>query len=284
MKQMPGKRLLASAAVALLLQPHAGAVSLCPSSEPIQFSHHEFGGFYGRGKGIDVDLVSELARRSGCRFAETLKPRARIWRELEEGVTDMAGNGIETPQRNRFAAFIPYMAVRAHLLYRGNDKVPASIDELLERPGIKVGIVRSFLHGDPYDAALEQLRQQGQVVEARDMEQLFGLMYKRRIHAIISHPVIYQHYLPEMEITGLQVSDLAIGLPMVKASLVLSRKRFSNEQIAGWTRLLQSIRDDGTLRGIFARHVGEPHADAAMRLHAAPHNSPSGGNAQPNTR
>lgn len=269
MKQIPGTRLLATAAVALLLlPPAASAVSLCPNGLPIQFAHHEFGSFYGSGKGIDVDLAAELSRRSGCRFVETLKPRARIWRELEQGIVEMSGNGIETLQRNRFAAFIPYMAVRAHLLYRGTDKAPASIAELLERPGLKVGIVRSFMHGEPYDRALAQLREQGQVFEARDMEQLFGLLYKRRIHAVISHPVIYRYYLPQIDLPSLQIVDLASGLPMVKASLVLSRKRFTDEQIAGWGRLMQSIREDGTLRTILVRHVGEYHADLALRLHS----------------
>lgn len=248
----------------LLLVVPAQATSLCPVNKAIQFSHHSFGYFYSDGQGIDVDLVAELSRRSGCPFIETLKPRSRIWRELEEGVLEMAGNGIETEQRDKFAAFIPYIAVRARLLYSGDGAAPANVDELLQKH-LRVGIVRSFKHGEPYDTALAQLRQEGLVVEARDMQQLFEWLQKGRIQAAITHPVVYQRYLSMLQIDKLQIVDLATQQPTLKLGVILSRKRFSPEQIDGWRKLLQSMRDDGTLHRIYSQHIGADNADAALR-------------------
>lgn len=248
----------------LLLVVPAQATSLCLVNKAIQFSHHPFGYFYSDGQGIDVDLVAELSRRSGCPFVETVKPRSRIWRELEEGTLEMAGNGIETEQRDKFAAFIPYMAVRAKLLYLGNDTAPTTVEDLLQQP-VRVGIVRSFKHGEPYDGAVEQLRQQGKVVEARDMQQLFEWLQKSRINVAITHPVVYQRYLPMLQLDKLQIVDLATQQPTLKVGVVLSRKRFSAEQIEGWRKLLQSMRDDGTLRNIYTQHIGADNADAALR-------------------
>lgn len=248
----------------LLLVMPAQATSLCLVNKAIQFSHHPFGYFYSDGQGIDVDLVAELARRSGCPFVETVKPRSRIWRELEEGVLEMAGNGIETEARNQFAAFIPYIAVRARLLYNGDGSAPANVDELLQQ-NLRIGVVRSFKHGEPYDTAVEQLRQQGQVVEARDMQQLFEWLQKGRIQAAISTPLVYEHYLPSLQRDKLQIVDLATQQPTLKLGVILSRKRFSPEQINGWRKLLQAMRDDGTLRNIYSQHIGADNADAALR-------------------
>lgn len=242
----------------------AQADTLCPPKQPIQFAHHRFGYFYTDHSGIDADLVAEMAKRSGCRFSETVKPRSRIWRELEQGSLEMAGNGIETTQRQQFAAFIPYMAVRTKLLYLGNDSAPATIDDLLHQP-LHVGIVRSFKHGEPYDTALEQLRQQGKVAEARDMQQLFEWLQKGRIDVAITPPVVYQRYLPLLQLDRLQIIDLTMQQPALKVGVVLSRKRFSAEQIEGWRKLLQSMRDDGTLHAIFSQHIGADNADAALR-------------------
>lgn len=250
--------------LACLVLYSAQAAPLCPAKQPIQFAHHNFGHFYADHSGIDADLVAEMAKRSGCSLSETLKPRSRIWRELEEGALEMAGNGIETAERNQFAAFIPYMAVRAKLLYLGNDAAPATVEELLQQP-VRVGIVRSFKHGEPYDTALEQLRQQGKVVEARDMQQLFEWLQKGRINVAITHPVVYQRYLSMLQLDKLQIVDLATQQPTLKIGIVLSRKRFSPEQIDGWRKLLQSMRDDGTLRNIYAQHIGADNADAALR-------------------
>ena len=250
--------------LACLVLYSAQAAPLCPSKQPIQFAHHHFGYFYSDHSGIDADLVMAMSKRSGCSFTETVKPRSRIWRELEEGTLEMAGNGIETAQRDKFAAFIPYMAVRAKLLYLGSGTAPATVEELLQQP-VHVGIVRSFKHGEPYDMALEQLRQQGKVVEARDMQQLFEWLQKGRINVAITHPVVYQRYLSMLQLDKLQIVDLATQQPTLKVGVVLSRKRFSGEQIEGWRKLLQAMRDDGTLHAIFSQHIGADNADAALR-------------------
>lgn len=251
---------LSTSLISLLAQ----ADTLCPPNQKIQFAHHNFGYFYSEDGGIDVDLVAELARRSGCPFNQTVKPRSRIWQELEQGALEMAGNGIETDARNQFAAFIPYIAVRARLLYNGEGNAPASVDELLQR-NLRVGVIRSFKHGEPYDSAVDYLRQQGQVVEARDMPQLLEWLQKKRIQAAITHPLVYLRYLPGLQIDKLQIVDLATHHPTIKASVILSRKHFSPEQIDGWRKLLQSMRDDGTLRNIYTRYIGADNADAALR-------------------
>ena len=150
------------------------------------------------------------------------------------------------------------------MLYLGNDAAPASVEDLLQQP-LRVGMVRSFKHGEPYDSALEQLRQQGKVVEARDMQQLFEWLQKGRINVAITHPVVYQRYLPMLQLDKLQIVDLATQQPTLKVGVVLSRKRFSGEQIEGWRKLLQAMRDDGTLRAIFSQHIGADNADAALR-------------------
>ncbi|SDH02116.1 MULTISPECIES: hypothetical protein [unclassified Duganella] len=48
-----------------LLSPSAWAAGLCPQ-QPIRLAFYESGLFYYEGKGVDVDLVKELQRRSGC--------------------------------------------------------------------------------------------------------------------------------------------------------------------------------------------------------------------------
>ena len=51
-----------------------------PCQKPISFALYEMGFFFesAGNSGIDKDIAEELARRSGCPFTLSLKPRARI--------------------------------------------------------------------------------------------------------------------------------------------------------------------------------------------------------------
>ncbi|OYT92918.1 MAG: hypothetical protein CFE43_06490 [Burkholderiales bacterium PBB3] len=76
----------------------------------IRFAHYEFGLIYSSGYGgIDDDLQKELARRTGCQFEVSVRPRARTWTDLKSGNVDMAASGIQTPERDTYVWFHHYI-------------------------------------------------------------------------------------------------------------------------------------------------------------------------------
>lgn len=159
-----------SYAIGLAVAGDACAVSLC-LDRPISFARCEFGLLYSDGYGgIDDDVQQELARRSGCMFETSLRPRERIWVELERGTLDMAGSGLQTPARNKFAYFAHYAVEDNHVLI--GPQLPAGIKSMDDfknwdpDPATPSGLVVSKktitpAQGDGWQRLIEQMLQDG---------------------------------------------------------------------------------------------------------------------------
>lgn len=94
--------------IALLYSGLLGAQPRCPPA--ISIGLHEFGLFFHKNKGIDADLVQELARRSRCEFNIQVLIRAQIWPALQHGKLMMSVSGLQTPEREQFVYFSePYL-------------------------------------------------------------------------------------------------------------------------------------------------------------------------------
>ncbi len=88
------------------------ALGECSAAEPCgtyRFAHHVQGLFYlrddqGREAGVDVELIRELARRTGCRFVEVLESRVRIWDQFRRGALDLTRSAAPSPEREELPA------------------------------------------------------------------------------------------------------------------------------------------------------------------------------------
>lgn len=252
----------------------ASASTLCPEGGPIRFAHYEFGLLYAQGEGgIDADIQRELARRSGCRFVVDLRPRARIWMELESGELDMAGSGVQTVARDAFAWF-------AHYILEHNDvvlspRVPVSVrgfDDLIRDTELHLGGVRSYSYSPYYDRQVDRLRQLGRVYEVGDARTLYRMFYLGRFDAVIASQFLYGYYFRELGQPlppRIEDWDPAGGTP---SGLVLSKRRFSPEQAKAWQGLVADMLADGTVQRIVRRYVGA--ADARRSVYAPPTGRP----------
>ena len=269
------KKLLRAVAPAFLLWitafGAANAQALCPKGGPIRFSHYEFGLLYSQGRGgIDEDVQRELEKRSGCRFEVDVRPRARIWLDLETGQLDMAGSGVQTSARDRFAWFAHYVQ-EDNLVVLG-PKVPSSVRSMADfiaQPGLQLGGVRSFSYSPYYDQQVAELTRQGRVYLVADALSLYRMFDLGRFDALIASQFLTGYYF---KLLGLQVPprledwDPASSTP---SGLVVAKHRFTDEQAKGWQKLVNDMLLDGTMLRIISRHLGEKAAPAAVYRPAA---------------
>lgn len=222
------------------------------------------GGFTG--SGIDVDLLRELKRRSACRFEGVTMTRARIWTELAAGRLDMTPSGIATPEREKLYAFAPYVLLKHQVwMLKSHAAVPGGLDGFMANRALRWGAVRGYKHTPAYDAALEQARAQGRVVEAIDDRQLVRLLAEGTVDAIVNQSVVVRRYAAEHPRKPQLVAlDWAPQDAVAPAGLVLSRARFSDAELSYWRQLVRELQRDGTLARIMRQHV--PDEDAAELL------------------
>ena len=236
----------------------------------LRSAFYEYGALYyktadGGWTGIDKDVVDEVARRLGCTIDATTDSRVRIWAGLQGGSIDMSVSAVATPEREKIGRLIPYLSERNYVLL--NKTVPAELrtmDEFLANPDFKIGVIKSFRHGKFYDAWLEQLRAHGRVYEAPDYSALQRLFQLGRVHAMMAissgwYPMMKQ----EQHAATLRVMDWAPPRDAVVGGLILSRQHVDEAMAARFSQTIRAMRDDGTLRRIFERHL---NPELAARL------------------
>jgi polar amino acid transport system substrate-binding protein len=240
-----------------LLTAAMGAQAPKSAERPIRLALYSYGYFYDRGRGIDKDIVDELVRRSGRRFDVQVMARARIWADLEGGQLDMTVSGIQTPQRDRFAWFIPYLAMKnVALIHLHAAEGVKDAEAFLAKEDLQLGVVRSFKHGPGLDARVERLRAIGRVQESPDAETLFLKLRDHHIDALLSQPPVYLKYLQDLGMKGqVLIQDWAPREKGVPHGLVLAKHRFTLAEVAQWRALVQEMKLDGTLKAIYGRYL-----------------------------
>lgn len=234
----------------------------------IRVAFYDHGALYsrdhtGQWHGVDKDVIDELGRRSGCTFKGFVDSRVRIWTALKAGTLDMTVSGIPTPEREKFAHFIPYLGTRNYVLL-AKDVNARSMDEFLANPSLKIAVVRSFLHGEPYDSWLEKLRSQGRVYEAGDYSDIIRLLQIGRVQSVLALPTSWVPILRREGMTGdVKIMDWAQDQSVIGA-LVLSRKRIDAAKVDLLRKHMKEMLADGTMKAIYTRHLGAELAPALL--------------------
>ena len=214
--------------------------------------------------GIDKDIVDEVARRMGCTIVPSVDSRVRIWAGLSGGTLDASVSAIPLPEREKFARFVPYMAGRNYVLLH-NDLAPQvhSMEDFLLRTDYKIGVVKTYRHGKTYEAWLAKLRSQGRVFEAPDYISMLRMLKLGRVQAAMATPTSWYPVMRQEQLAGsYSVMDWAPADSIV-SGLVLSRQYVDAATASMFSQTIRAMREDGTLKRIFMRHV-EPDQAARM--------------------
>jgi len=237
-----------------------------PCGRSIQVAYYDLGILYdpATAQGLDRDVVDTLAQRTGCRFMPRFESRVRIWTMLAAGTLDMSVSGIPTPERRQFAEFVPYFWVRNELV---TTRRLAQIkpEEFLANPDLRLGVVKSYKHGEAWEPFIEQLRQRGRVDELADTGSLFDQLEANRIAAF-----------PALSLVTLGMAKrYPTRQPMVRLpwfgeqakiehGLILSRSRLDPATYKLFQQTISEMRSDGTLKAIFSRYMGNADAEAML--------------------
>ena len=213
----------------------------------------EYGVMYrsSTGTGIDARLLDTISSRTGCEFVQVVLPRNRIWNELQNGSLDVATAAIPTPERKEYGYLLPYMKSRNVVLLDAQTarKVPSLAK--FEASEIRLGVVRGFRHEAAYDGMIARLRDQDRVVEAVDVTDLFRMLERGVVSAVLSQPLVFKAYFDDTQFQASIVTrDWAPKEQFSVGALILARKSFNAEQAKRWDALVVEMQRDGTLQKI----------------------------------
>jgi len=236
------------------------SIQICPfdPQDVIIVGLYNSGYLYDEGhdRGISKDIVTELFKRLDLKYELTVLPRARIVSMIEEGSIQISVSSIRTPEREKYAWFVPYFAERNMVLVRKTASITSEA-ELLDSRNIKVGIVRGYYYGEHYMELIEKLREKRMIVETKDIDELFSLLKDDWIQVTFNNPSSYLYYLNDKGIEDVEVFDFdPAGEPLVRG-LMLSKKCFSEEYVRAFEKAITEMNEDGTLYEIFSKYLPE---------------------------
>jgi polar amino acid transport system substrate-binding protein len=233
-------------------------------NRPLHVGVIEFGSMYHDGKGVDVDLLRELAKRTGCQFDVKVTTRAKLWPALEAGELDLATNSISTPDRVKLARFVTYFGFKNMMVMPAEDVgTTFSLPALVEKAGWRLGLVQGFRYGNYYDYHLKMLLGDNRVVFYDTQLALFDGLRHGEVEAILAPSIHYFFYLSPEEREHFTLVN-ASPAPPTPSGLAFSRAQFNAAQIDNWLRVLEGMRLDQTLHRFATRHISAPAANTMI--------------------
>lgn len=146
-------------------------------------SFHEF---HGQNKpvGASVDLMEELARRSGFTLVyKERTPVARCFRQMENGESDLMTNLNFTPERAEIMHLLPYAETIPETLYLKADDT-RFIDQLSQLSSLVLVTVRNYSFYNPALLALFEAQPERRI-EVDSIAAGFELLRKGRVDGLI---------------------------------------------------------------------------------------------------
>lgn len=253
---------LATASVQALAQPVACG--------PYRVALYEYGSLAFRRAGlstagIDVDIVDEVGRRTGCKFETFVDSRVRTWADLAHGGLDMTVSAIETDERNGFARFVIYMSGRNRLLVREGLPYPVpTLETFTEHGELRLAVVKGFRHGPQWDQWIAKLRQQGRVDEYADANMAARLVALGRDAAFLSEPVVWGRILADSKLEGRVTVIDAFPDDNYAAGFALSKARVRESDARKIQDAVAAMRADGTLYRIFSAYLTRAEALSSL--------------------
>jgi polar amino acid transport system substrate-binding protein len=222
---------------------------------PIGVSITANGGTVG---GIYPDVLRAASQKAGCQLAFSVVPRARQEVLFEMGKADLMLPATRTPARDVIGTFIPLIGHRATLISMAGSRPPlASAQELLDRPELRVAVVRGFDYGERYQALIKELAKQGRLFQEVDTVAVARLMLSGAIDVTIMGPTtLAGAVLRDARLSGM-LGKLRIEpipeLPWSVSGVYVSRRSLKPEDQAALLDVMENIARSNTILESFQR-------------------------------
>ncbi len=174
----------------------------------------------GGWSGPDVDVITEMFRRSELELEIVMRPAKRMFMQMQNGEIDGTCTLFRNAEREHWAKYVVPVHYSVYKVYvkKGNEFLfTGNTEELF---GKRVGKTRGYYFGEDFDAA--QAAGHIKVVEGNKYKSLFAMLEHDRIDMVIGNTQMVQRNLKDLGKEG-SVSALPISYFFVPSYLALSK-------------------------------------------------------------
>lgn len=237
----------------------AAACTLRIGWEP--YAVFTFSGPDGKPAGVDIELMKEIARESGCTLEFRQLPWARILLELESGRIDVTTSVKYIPERDAFALFsIPYRTGELALFTRRGESQRLAINELrdIAETGTRLTVINAYSYGTELDGVLAQPEVAALTERAPDYATAIRMLVNNRTDAFLVEDVDVM--LAEAEALGLAqaVERHPLYIPGSDYHVMFSRVSVPPDLLSAADRTIDRLRRSGRLKALLESYRRRP--------------------------
>jgi len=205
-------------------------------------------------RGIDVDLLQEVERRSGIKINVRIDPWLRIEYRLKNGDIDCVFAFFDTKKRKAYASYskVP-MHVTNYTVFVPSH-VADKVEGLVDLTGKRIGVNAGFQTTQTF----ENLRAKGEIIAMRVKNDLqsFKMIATGRLDAVLTSRDVGDWIIEEHKFEN--ISAIAQSLVQKPAYLVVRPSPELHQWLELFDRTLQQIYQDGTVEKIKNKYLSHP--------------------------
>ncbi|MYM22585.1 transporter substrate-binding domain-containing protein [Duganella sp. FT135W] len=240
-------------------QPSAEAAAVCPPVTRVGVSDLGYSSYRENGRivGIGVDVINEMARRSGCKFEFQWFPRQRLFVELQAGHIDMAMGAFRTPERDVYARHLPYAYLQYDLILReAPGQSYASLSDFVERGTGRLNITRGLVYDSPIETQLALLAAAGRLEVVNDFETVFGKLEMGRADGTVATAAIYGKYMKKGQLKRSVVLPISEATPRF-TGIYVSKSTVPAHTREFYASVLKGMVAEQMVLGFYSRYIDE---------------------------
>lgn len=212
-------------------------------------------------EGYSVAVLNEAARRAGCQLHYQQMPWPRTLLRLRTGLVDVAMGALKTPERERYALFVPAYnpaTVRLWALREQQARWPVHRPEdLAKLSALTLGINRGDSFGGELDAWLQHPPATVTLDQAPTLSTNIQKLRAKRIDLLLANSAAMRAALLA------QPGEPAIlPLPPVwrvgEAYFAFSKAGVPASVVTAFEQALRGMKQDGTIAELYQRHFDAP--------------------------
>lgn len=207
--------------------------------------------------GIDIDLMRELGRRTGCAVQFREMPFKRVLIELQNGTVDASTSVKLTPERDAYARFLtPYYHQSITLFVRKGTVGRYTLKTLADAEAAKfrIATIAGYYYGDEFEVLKTRPGFAAIIEEGLDYATSLRKLVDNRVHGLLGDEA--EVVMDEARSAGFgdQIEPYPIDLPSPGVSVMFSRKSVPAEVVERMNAALIEMKADGTVQAIMNRY------------------------------
>ena len=222
--------------------------------EPYQFADAD-----GNVRGLDVELVSEMAKEAGCSLSFAQKDWAGLIGDLRSGSVSILAGASRVAERETFALFSqPYRQETFSLYVRAGENDRWRANSLAELVGgekkMRIGITDGYVYGSELEQLLDDAALSPQFISAPFSEAHAANMLEHKIDGMLEDPFVAAAMISRKKLSD-DIVRSGFQIKTGEVSLMFSKAAVTPETVAAFDRALAAMRQDGRYNQIIQRYL-----------------------------